>query len=146
MLNYDSWDIIILKSLIFMAFPTIGVEGKNGMRKVKKNEKELAISERLKYLRNLRQLSQAELARTSGVSQATVAQIESGRKDPSVTTLKKLASALDVTIGIFFSTDTVHVFDMARLRRKYKKAEDLNPTVYRALDQVIRYAKDIGFL
>jgi transcriptional regulator with XRE-family HTH domain len=117
-----------------------------GMRKAKKNEKELAISERLKYLRNLRQLSQAELARTSGVSQATVAQIESGRKDPSVTTLKKLASALDVTIGIFFSTDTVHVFDMARLRRKYKKAEDLNPTVYRALDQVIRYAKDIGFL
>jgi transcriptional regulator with XRE-family HTH domain len=104
------------------------------------------LAARVKYLRDLRQLSQAELAKLSGVSQATVAQIESGRKDPSVTTLRKLAKALDVTIGVFFSTDSVHIFDMPRLRRKYKKPEELNPTVYRALDQVIRYAKDIGFL
>ncbi len=116
------------------------------MKKTKASEKEFSIADRVKYLRNLRQLSQAELARISGASQATVAQIESGRKDPSVTTLKKLASALDVTVGVFFSTDNVHVFDMVRLRRKYKKPEELNPTVYRALDQVIRYAKDIGFL
>lgn len=105
-----------------------------------------AISERVKYLRDLRKLSQTELAKLSGVSQATVAQIESGRKDPSVTTLKKLAKALDVTIAVFFSADAIHVFDMSRLRRKYKSPEELNPTVYRALDQVVRYAKDIGFI
>ncbi len=111
-----------------------------------KDSSDFTLSERVKYLRGLRQMSQAELAKTSGVSQATVAQIESGRKDPSVTTLRKLAAALDITVGVFFSSNNVHVFDMARLRRKYKKPEELNPTVYRALDQVIRYAKDIGFL
>ena len=34
---------------------------------------------------------------------------------------------------------------MKRLRSKYKDSSDLNPTLYKALGEVIRYAKDIGF-
>ena len=119
---------------------------KKSAKKQLPKPEEYSLSERIKYLRDLRGMTQTDLARIAKVSQATVAQIESARKDPSVTTLKKLASALDVSVAIMFATDSIHIFDMVKLRRKYKKVDELNPTLYRSLDQVIRYAKDIGFL
>lgn len=104
------------------------------------------LPERLKYLRQNRKLTQGELAKKAGVAQSTIAQIESGRKDPSISTIKLIAKALDVEIAIFFATDNVHVFDMTRLNKRYKRVEDLNPTLHVALDRVIRFAKKIGFV
>lgn len=118
---------------------------KKNPRQSKTANSDFDLSERIRYLRGLRNLSQIELARMSNVAQATIAQIESGRKDPSVSTLRKVAAALDVCVATLFSTDEIHVFDLPRLRRKYSKAKDLNATLYRALDQVLRFAKDIGF-
>ncbi|OFZ19588.1 MAG: hypothetical protein A2Z20_06430 [Bdellovibrionales bacterium RBG_16_40_8] len=46
------------------------------------------------------------------------AQIESGRKVPSISTLKQIALALDIEIAILFASDDVHVFDMKRLGAK----------------------------
>lgn len=91
-------------------------------------------------------MTQAELAKGSGLSQSSIAQIESGRKDPSVKTLEKLAHALDVQLAILFATDNVLVFDMDKLKKKYPHVDKLNPTVEQALGRVLRYAKDIGFL
>jgi DNA-binding XRE family transcriptional regulator len=48
--------------------------------------------------REHRQLSQAELARRSGVNRIQIIDIEAGRKTGSVTTLKKLAVALGVDL------------------------------------------------
>jgi len=105
-----------------------------------------SLASRMKHLRELRQLSQSDLAKKSGVSQATIAHIEKGRKDPSVGTLRKIAEALDVAIAIFFTGPNIHVFDLIRMKKKYTKVTELNDTVYRSIDQVIRYAKEIGFL
>ncbi|MFN7454144.1 MAG: helix-turn-helix domain-containing protein [Pseudobdellovibrionaceae bacterium] len=105
-----------------------------------------SLGERLVYLRERRHLTQQELAKAAGVSQSTIAHIESNKKDPSISTLKKLASALDIHIAVLFSTDTVHVFDMERLKSKYDNVEKLNPTIYYAIGKVVAYAKDIGFL
>ncbi len=116
------------------------------MASKKRKLDEFDLSQRIKYLRGLRNLSQAELSRMAKVSQATIAQIESGRKDPSVTTLRKIASALDVCVATLFTSDDIHVFDLPRLRRKYKNVKDLNATLYRALDQMIRFARDIKFI
>ena len=104
------------------------------------------LPERLKYLRERRNLSQTELAKASQVSQSTIAQIESGRKDPSISTIKKIASALDVHIAVLFVTDDVHVFDMPRLKARYDHVDKLNETLYTALGKIIQYARDIGFL
>lgn len=52
----------------------------------------------LRVYRDLRGLTQAALAEKSGVNRVTVAEIETGRKQGSVTTLRALASALDVTL------------------------------------------------
>lgn len=45
-----------------------------------------------------RDLSQAELARRSGVNRVQIVEIEGGRKRGSVDTLKAIANALDVSV------------------------------------------------
>ncbi len=52
----------------------------------------------LKVWSEHRQLSQAELARLSGVNRVQIIDIEAGRKTGSATTLRKLATALKVDI------------------------------------------------
>lgn len=116
------------------------------MKKAKKGISQYPLPERLKYLRASRGITQSELAKKAKLSQSTIAQVESGKKDPSINTLKQIASALDIEIAILFASDDVHVFDMPRLKARYKNVDDLNPTLYTALGKVLRYAKDIGFV
>jgi transcriptional regulator with XRE-family HTH domain len=54
------------------------------------------IGERLKRQRTRRALTQAELAERAGVTTATVARIERDEIEPRMTTLRKLADALNV--------------------------------------------------
>lgn len=49
--------------------------------------------------REQRGLSQDSVALTSGLSKPFVSQIESGKRAGTITTLKKLAAALDVPVG-----------------------------------------------
>lgn len=107
---------------------------------------EYPLGDRIKYLRSLRGLSQAQLAKDSKLSQATIAQIESGRKDPSVQALRQIAHALDTEIAGLFTGDDIFVFDLRRLRRKYNDPDKLTPHLYMALGRVVQYARDIGFL
>lgn len=122
------------------------------MAKKKAKKKETVVfpdydlGERLKYLRTSRGFSQAQLARESKVSQPTIAQIESGKKDPSVQTLRQIAQALDVELAAIFAAKDIFVFDLRRLRRKYNNVDKLSPHLYMALGKVVQYAKDIGYL
>ena len=52
----------------------------------------------LRVYRDCRSLSQAELARVSGVNRVQIIDIEAGRKSGSVETLRKLARALRVDL------------------------------------------------
>lgn len=54
----------------------------------------------VKILRKYRNLTQADLAEKSGISRPYLAEIETGRKEGSITALKNLASALQVEIGL----------------------------------------------
>ena len=106
------------------------------------------LSDRIAHLRKLRNMTQQELADKAGLSQSTIAQIESVNvdKDPSIETLIKISKALDVHIAILFAGDNVHVFDMNKLREKYNHVTKLHPTIYHALGMVVAYAKEIEFL
>jgi transcriptional regulator with XRE-family HTH domain len=54
----------------------------------------------IRKLREQRQVSQRDLAEKVGVTQAYVAQLESGRKkNPSLEVLNRLAKALGVPVG-----------------------------------------------
>ena len=63
------------------------------------------IGRRLNRLRTRRGLSQREVARRSGVSNATVSLIENGRTDPSLGLLKRILDTLGVSFADFFASD-----------------------------------------
>jgi transcriptional regulator with XRE-family HTH domain len=58
---------------------------------------------KLKLLRNLRNMTQQQLSRKSGVSQAYINELENGRKaNPSIGIISKLAFALGVSVKELF--------------------------------------------
>lgn len=61
---------------------------------------------RLKQLRTRQGLSQRQLARNSGVSNATISLIEHDRTDPSMGLLKRILDAMGVSFAEFFSSGT----------------------------------------
>jgi len=67
----------------------------------------------LRHLRKARGLSQPELAAATGVDQATISLIETGRRKPQLETLEKLAPALGVDVRDFFprSSPTLPLFE-----------------------------------
>ena len=54
---------------------------------------------RLKKFRAERGMTQEALAKKAGISRVYLAYLESGKYDPTLTTLKNLAKALKVTVG-----------------------------------------------
>jgi transcriptional regulator with XRE-family HTH domain len=54
------------------------------------------IGRRIRWWRQQRQLSQAELARRVGVTQSTLSHYESGKRDPTLGIFCALIAALDV--------------------------------------------------
>ena len=63
------------------------------------------IGERLRELREARNISMRALATKSGLSANALSMIERGKTSPSVSTLYKLADALGVSITSFFGSD-----------------------------------------
>lgn len=60
---------------------------------------------RLKAEREARRMSQRQLAGAAGVTAAMISMIEQNRTSPSVATLKKILSGLDLPIAAFFAAD-----------------------------------------
>ena len=65
---------------------------------------------RLKELRQERGKSMRALARSSGLSTNALSMIERGRASPSVSTLYKIADALEVPITAFFRVEPTSFF------------------------------------
>ena len=64
------------------------------------------IGERLRELREARNISMRALATKSGLSANALSMIERGKASPSVSTLYKLADALGISITAFFGSET----------------------------------------
>jgi transcriptional regulator with XRE-family HTH domain len=62
----------------------------------------MTVGQRLMDLRKSRGLSMRELADRSGASTSLISQIETGKTNPSVGKLQRLAAALDVPVTYFF--------------------------------------------
>ena len=62
-----------------------------------------SLGERLRRLRSQAGLSQRELARRAGVTNATISQVEQDRVSPTVASLHKIVAALGLSLSAFFS-------------------------------------------
>ena len=63
------------------------------------------IGPRLRQIRQRHRLSQRQLARQSGVANATISQIEAGKLNPTVSMLKKVLDGIPVRLSEFFSDE-----------------------------------------
>ena len=63
------------------------------------------VGTRLRALRNLRNISQRELAKRCGVTHSSLSLIEQGKVSPSVSSLKKILDAIPMSVGDFFTMD-----------------------------------------
>ena len=54
------------------------------------------------YLRKLKGLTQAEVAKRAGISRTNVSRFESGEYNPSLEMLVKLAAAMDLDVSVTF--------------------------------------------
>ena len=63
------------------------------------------IGDRLKGIRMQLNLSQRQLARQSGVANATISQIEAGKLNPTVSMLKKVLDGFPISLSEFFGDE-----------------------------------------
>lgn len=81
-------------------------------------ERHLAFPETLRRLRLASFLTQAELARRSGVHALTITRLESGRTAPSTRTVKALAVALGIAPAELASPEELAEADRRQHRRE----------------------------
>jgi XRE family transcriptional regulator, regulator of sulfur utilization len=90
---------------------------------------QIQVGELLRELREKRRLSVRTLAARAGFSPSFISQVENGQASPSIASLERIATALDVTLVEFFqlgdtrSPAVVRAEQRPRLESKWSKAE-----------------------
>ena len=64
------------------------------------------IGNRIKELRNLKQMSQKDLAYTSDLDRSYIASVENGQRNISIVNIEKIAVALGENLTTFFNSKT----------------------------------------
>ena len=64
-----------------------------------------SIAEKIKYYRNIKKMSQDELAEASGINVSTIKKYECSIRNPKPDQLQKIATALGISINAFISND-----------------------------------------
>ena len=67
---------------------------------------QLAFGRHLRYLRNLRGLTQEEVAHRAGFHVTYLSGIERGRRNPSLKNIHAVAQALDAPVGELFTFES----------------------------------------
>lgn len=62
----------------------------------------LKIGLRIKELRELNEMSQKDLAYTADLDRSYIASVENGQRNISIVNIEKVATALNVTLNMFF--------------------------------------------
>lgn len=83
----------------------------------------LALSERIKFIREARGLTQAEIANCAKVSRVRISQIESGAANPSFLTLCAIADALSIDVSTLTSIICPLPSTKSKLKTKRNKTK-----------------------
>lgn len=76
-----------------------------------------AVGERLREWRLRRELSQTEVARVAGITQASLSNYETGKRDMPLSTFLGVVGALDVSVGDLLEIPDVIVVRDSRIGR-----------------------------
>ena len=84
-----------------------------------------SIAEKIKYYRNIKKMSQDELAEASGINVSTIKKYECSIRNPKPDQLQKIASALGISVNAFISNDIESVNDILFLLMKLERQANL---------------------
>ncbi|MFA5168256.1 MAG: helix-turn-helix transcriptional regulator [Candidatus Omnitrophota bacterium] len=83
------------------------------------------IAERIKQYREALPLSQSEFSKKTGLTPAAISQFESGEREPSLDSLRKLAEGLNVPVGYLVGEEADKEFldepELVAMFREMKK-------------------------
>ena len=100
------------------------------------------IGDKVKRLRDSKNLTQQELADSINLSQSTIGMIESGKKIGSPATLKKIADFFEVTVDYLLSTEDKLEMATDSMKRIHDMAQDaLNDNGFNKIDKLLKENK-----
>jgi transcriptional regulator with XRE-family HTH domain len=106
------------------------------------------LGDTLKKVREAKGLSQKELAGLLDMPQPQYSRIESGKTDPSFTTISKIANALNISLSELFRADEifddVNTYDktlIEKLQNLDSLNEDEKKSIYTLIDSLITKKK-----
>ena len=101
------------------------------------------LGEKIKKMREERELSQKDVADSVAIDRGQYSRIETGKVEPMISTLEKIAQAFDVELITFFETApsiTVDSFDKTLVER-VKIIDELEPQqknhIYAIIDMAV---------
>ena len=102
-----------------------------------------AIGQKIKEIRKSKNLSQKQVALEMGIDQAQYSRIESGKVEPTISSLTKVAEAMGIKLSDFFSDDAksydVNAYD-ENLIAKLKMLDELDETERKSIFSIIDIA------
>lgn len=97
------------------------------------------IAERIKKYREAVPLSQSGLSKITGLTPAAISQFESGEREPSLDSLKKLAEGLKVSVGYLVGEeDDKEFLNDPELVAMFRKATELKQDDKKKLQDLFR--------
>lgn len=103
--------------------------------------KEFDIGAKIKQLRSDKNLSLRELSRRAGVSSTQISEIERNLTAPTVPTLMKIISALDIDTGIFFERKNIRKVSVTRKDERQEFIDRKNHVFIQSLTKGITNTK-----
>lgn len=85
----------------------------------------MTIGEKIKYFRNMREISQDTLGQLSGINTSTIKKYEYGIRNPKPDQLLKIANALGISINLFMDFDIETISDVLSLLFKLDDQIDI---------------------
>jgi transcriptional regulator with XRE-family HTH domain len=98
------------------------------------------ISEKLRALRKSRKMTLKDVSERAGCTSAYISQLEKGRANPSIATLKRIAQVFDVRIVDFFLDNEGDEDDVV-VRKNQRVAMDFNPGCA-VMESLVGYTKN----
>ncbi|BBB92699.1 MAG TPA: helix-turn-helix transcriptional regulator [Methylomusa anaerophila] len=92
----------------------------------------MTIAERIIYLRREKGYSTNKLAQLAEIGQATLREIEIGKKSPNITTLEKICKALEISLADFFTLES----DTITINHNNDEMDDLPEHIKQEIDLI----------
>ncbi|NOQ26248.1 MAG: helix-turn-helix domain-containing protein [Bacteroidales bacterium] len=102
----------------------------------------MIVAERIKNVRMSKNLSQKEVALSIGINQAQYSRIESGKVEPTLSSLDKIANALNVSVSDFLTKDKsydIQSYDSSLIER-LKMIDELDEHERKSIFSIIDIA------